>query len=132
MPEHVDLRILDGLDDPLRHLGFVRREAVMHAGDHDVEFGEQVVIEVQFAGGENIHFAAGQQAEVMAFVGEPGVDVGHLVQLLAQALGGESVRLKGRFRVIGDCPVGETQLDRHLGDLLDRLVTVTPVGVIVQ
>ncbi len=42
----------------------------MHAGDDHIQFRQQVVGEIELAVVENVHFGAGEQAEIGALVRE--------------------------------------------------------------
>ena len=64
----------------------------MQAGDDDVEFGEQVVVEIEPVL-ENVHLGAGEQAEINALVREALVEFFDLLDLL-----------RGRGRVRGRGP----------------------------
>ena len=73
MAEDVDEGILRGADDARGVVGFIRGKTGVKAGDDDVEFGEQVVVEIELVL-EDVHLGAGQQTEINALVGEPLVD----------------------------------------------------------
>ena len=66
MTEHVDERILSSADETIGHFFFVLRKALMNTGDHHVEFGQQLVIEIEFPFTQNVHFGAGEQTTCAA------------------------------------------------------------------
>ena len=63
MAEHGDVRILDGADDALCHLGLGQIEDVVNGGDDVVELRHDFVAEVEAAVFEDVHLTAGEDAE---------------------------------------------------------------------
>ena len=101
------------------------------AGDDDVQFGEQVVVEIQLVL-ENVHLGAGEQAEINALVGELLVDLFDFLDLLAEPGGVEAVRLEGGFGMVGDGPIVAAEVVHVAGDGFDGFMAVAPVGMIVE
>ena len=63
VPEDVDVRVGDGPHHPLGHLLAVHAQLGVHAGDDDVEAGEQVVVVVEQAVLEDVDLHAREDAE---------------------------------------------------------------------
>src|SRR5258706_3077509 len=131
VPEYVDKWILHGADDAAGVFGLIRGKARVKAGDDDIEFREQIVVEIQFVL-KNVHLGAGEEAEINAFIGKAPVDFFYLPDLLADAGGLEAVGLKGGFGMIGDGPVIAAEFDHVGGNLLERVAAVAPVGMVVE
>ena len=70
MAQYVDVFIFHRANDALGVLRLVQCEPLMRARDDHVQLGEQVVRKIQFTLGQNVHFRAGEQAEISAFIGE--------------------------------------------------------------
>ena len=60
MAEHVDERIFRGGDQAFGHFRFALGKTLVHAGHHHVQFRQQIIVEIQSALGENVHFRACQ------------------------------------------------------------------------
>ena len=62
-----DLRvgILDGGEDALGHCPAVEVHVGVNRNDHDVELREHFVVEIEVAVLQDIHFAAGEQADAV-------------------------------------------------------------------
>ena len=104
----------------------------MQARDHDVQLRQQLVGKIEFAVGQNVHFAAGEKPEIAPCRGDLFVDFFHRLELVAQARGVEAVGDERRFRVIGDGPVSAPQFAHVRGDVLQGVPAITPVRVVVQ
>src|ERR1700689_5454826 len=59
------VRILDGFQQPLGHLGRVLIENGMHAGDDEIHLGQHVVGEIEIAVGEYVDFDAGENGDAV-------------------------------------------------------------------
>ena len=92
MAEHVDITILRDTNDALRHLGLVLRGPLMDAGNHHIKLSEEVVVEVEFALDEDVHFRTGQEPEVDAVVRQALIECADLFDLLSETFWGESIR----------------------------------------
>jgi len=107
----------------------------MDRSDDDVQPCQQVLLLVRRPVGQDVHLDTGQDPERLrqhAVRGEPGeplVERGHQVQLLAQAVGGQPAGDREPGRVVGEHHVLVTQLDRRERHLFDRGAAVGPVGV---
>ena len=64
VPKAVDGRMSGGADDAGGGLGFGTAEALVDAGDDDVELVEEVVGEIEGAVFEDVNFDAGEEVEV--------------------------------------------------------------------
>jgi hypothetical protein len=131
MAEHVDVGVLRGANDAVGVVGFVAGKAGMEAGDDDIEFGKEVVVEIETVL-EDIDFGAGEQAEFTALVGERLVDLFNGLYLFAESGGFEAMGLKGGFGMISDGPVIAADFDHVIDDVFKRRVAVAPGGVIVK
>jgi hypothetical protein len=87
----MDPSILGGADDALGGVGFRAGKALVHAGHHDVEFSEQVIVKIQPAARQDVDFTAREQAEFGAFIGERLIDGGDRLELFAQAFRIEAI-----------------------------------------
>ncbi len=84
MAEHVDEWIFRGANKAFRRFGFVLREALVNARDDNLELGEQIVLKIQLAFAQDIHFRAGEKAAAPAGIGGLLVDLFDFLKLLAQ------------------------------------------------
>ena len=128
--EHVDVGVLRGSDEAAGVVGLVAAGDVQ-AGNNDVELGEQGVVKIEL-GFEDVHLDAAEQAEGVAVGLELLVDARDLGDLFAEPRLVEAVGLERCARVVGDGPVVAAQPAHVVGDLLERLGAVAPVGVVVQ
>ena len=99
----------------------------MHRRDHHVEFGEHLVGQVERAVGEDVHLHSREDLERRHL----GVDLGDLVDLLAQAAFVEPVRDGESGRVVGDRHPFVAQRCGGLGHRPQRRPSVGPGGVAV-
>ena len=97
----------------------------MHAGHHDVEFGQQVFVLVESAVLEDVHLDAGQDPER----GHLLVQGAHHVELIPQPLGIEPVRHRQAGAVVGQDQIAVTEVSGRLGHVRDRAPAVRPVRV---
>src|SRR5205814_2057938 len=65
--QDMDVAVLRGANEAFGHFRFALGEALMNAGDDDIELREKLVIEIEFAFGQDVHFAASQEPEINAF-----------------------------------------------------------------
>jgi hypothetical protein len=72
----LDVGILHNADEALGHFGFALGETLVDAGDDDIEFGEEVIVEIESAIGENVHFGAGEETKFLAGLGEFEIEGG--------------------------------------------------------
>ena len=86
MTEDVGVRVGHRRDHAVGHRLLAHAELRVHARDHDVELGEQVVVLVEATVFEDVDLDAGEDAERRELVVEPR---DHL-ELLAQPLGVEA------------------------------------------
>ena len=100
----------------------------MHAGDDDVELGEQVGVLVEPAVLQDVDLDPGEDAERRQLL----VESRHPLQLRLETFGVETVRDRERRRVVGERKVRVAELGPLAGHLLDRGPTVGPVGVQVE
>jgi hypothetical protein len=92
----------------------------VHRGDDEVQFGENVILVVQRAVPEYVHLGAAEEAYlVVLLVSRP-----HGLQLLLQALGGETVSHPEALGVVAEYEVLVAELDRGLGHALDGALAV--------
>ena len=98
MAEHVDVGVRDRAHHPVGHR--LRRHAQLrvHARDHHVELGEQLVGMVERAVLEDVALDAGEDAERRELLVQSGDDV----ELLAQPLDREAARDLERRRMVGE------------------------------
>ena len=71
MADDVDVRVLDGGEQPPGHLRGCLIEIGVHRGDQDIEAGEEVVVPVQRAVCGDVEFGAVQHRDPVA-AGHPG------------------------------------------------------------
>ena len=64
--EDVNKRIFGGADQAPGHLRFALGEALMDAGHDHVQLGQKIVLKVQPAIGQDVHFRAGEETEIVA------------------------------------------------------------------
>ncbi len=100
----------------------------MHARDHDVDLREQFLGTVERAVVEDVDLDAGEDAERRHLLVQAGDDV----DLLAEPVGGESVRDRQARRMVGEREVLVPERPGALRHHLDRVAAVGPVGVDVQ
>ncbi len=120
------IRIAGSADQPLRCLRLRLAEALMDAGDHHVQFGQQIIRKIELAVLQDVHFRAGEQAKFCSFLGQLLVDVIDLLELLPHARGVQAVGLEGSLGVISDCPVGQPKFAHRFGNLFGRLMSIAP------
>ncbi len=130
MSQHGDVRILNGSNDALRHLRLGQIEDVVHGGDHIIELAHNLVTEIEAAILENVHLAAGKDAE--ALFGHLLIQCLDLFDLFQQSLLIQPIRLERRLAVIGDAKVLQTQLMRRLRHLAQSRATIAGGGVVVK
>ena len=82
--EHGDVRIRDGADDALGHLGLREVEDGVHGGDDVIELREDFVGKVERAVVQDVALDAGEEAEVAV---EGGVQLANFVELREELLG---------------------------------------------
>ena len=70
----------------------------MGRGNDDVEFGQDVVLKIQAAVGEDVHLAAGEQLDPLDFIG----GLVDLLHVLEQSFGGQAVGDDLALGVVGD------------------------------
>jgi hypothetical protein len=128
MAEHGDVRIFDGADDALCHLGLGEVEDVVNARHGVVELGQNLVGEVERAVFEDVHLATGK--EMRAF--ELGIQLADLGDLRQQTLFIEAVGLEGRFAVIGDAEVLQAEVVGCLRHLAKGGAAIAGGGVVVK
>ena len=119
-------RIARRPDEALRGFRLTLGEALVNAGDHDVQFGQEIVRQIQRPVLENVHLDASEQAERRAFVGHALVDGADFQDFLSQASRVKAVGLERGLRVVGYGPVGQAQLVHRTGDFFRRLMPVAP------
>ena len=122
----------NGLATAAEHAGGVPRrvlpEARVHAGRHPVEAGQQLVLEVEPAVGEDVHLG-GLEHDDVVLARVLGVD---LLPLAAHPLGVEAARHRQALGVVADRQVGVAARAGRLDHLGDRARAVAPAGVRVQ
>ena len=128
MPDAVHERVLDCRDHPLGHRSPGDLERGVDAGHHPVELGEQVVVVVERAVGQDVDLGAGEQPKAAT----PRVERPHLLNPLRQPLRGDVVAEAVAGGVVGDREVGVAAAPRRLGHLLERVVAVGDRGVAVE
>ena len=124
--EDVEVRVLDRREHPPGHPGALVAESAVDGADHDVEPGEQLVLLVERAVGEDVDLDAGEDPEALR---QRVVDRGHVVELSRQPVGGQPAGHLQPRRVVGEHHVLVPELDRRERHLLDRRAAVGPVGV---
>ncbi len=123
------MRVRDRGKHPPGHPRRVVAQLAVHRADHQVQPGEQLVLLVQRAVVEDVDLDAGEDPEA---VRQLLVQLRHVVELAAQAVGGQPVRDLEPRRVVGEHEVLMAEVGRGQRHLLDRGTAVRPVGVHVQ
>ena len=123
------MRRAHGGDHPRRHLLAVHAQLRVHAGDDDVEVGEEVVVEIERAIEVDVDLHPVEDAERSELLVEHGDDA----DLLNQPLAVEAVGDGQPRRVVGEHDVLVAEGDRRSRHRLDRRSAVAPrrVGVAV-
>ena len=120
MPDDLRVRIFDGREHALGHRAAFQAHKGVHGNDHDVEFGENVVRQIEAAILQYVHFDAGQKANAgLAFV--RGANFARLLE------GARFVHAVGecqRLAVIGDGDVLVSERARRRGHGFDRVLAV--------
>jgi hypothetical protein len=120
--EDVDVRAGHGLDDAAGHLGPLHAQLGVDARHHDVELGQQLLVLVERAVGQDVDLDAREDAERrQALVERP-----HLVELAAQALGREAPGDGEAGRVVGEHHVLVAEAHGRPGHRLDGGAAVGP------
>ena len=141
--DHVDVRVLDRVEDALGQLGTRLAARDVERSDDQVERREQLVWIVELAVGADLELAAVQQAEALVVrLGrrrpslllrrEALVEGADERALFLDALGGEAARDRERLRVIGHDLVGVAAAARELSHGFDRHRAVGPVRMGVE
>ncbi len=69
-------------------------EALVNARHDHIQFGQEVVGKIEFAVLQNVHFRAGEQAEVGSLPGQRLVDLFDFFELLTDSRGIQAVGLE--------------------------------------
>jgi hypothetical protein len=105
-----------------RGCGLLRHaEARMDRRHNKIKTGQQFVIEIKRAVGQNVHFGALQDAEGSQL----SIQFVNLVPLLPNAFGTETSGVSGHLRMIGNPHKLKTAVLRGLGDLTQCCSSVT-------
>ena len=63
MRDDLRVRIFDGRENALGHRGALEIHVGVDGNKHDVELREDFVVQIEFAVFQNVHFAAGEDAD---------------------------------------------------------------------
>ena len=127
VPEDVGVGALDGGQHAARHGTAVHGQLGVDAGHDHVEAGQEILVLVETTVLEDVDLDAGEDAERRQF----GVELGHDVELPAQALGVEPVGHGEPGTVVGEGPVVVAEVTGRLGHLPDGAAAVGPVRMAV-
>ena len=125
------MRVGDRAQHPPGHRVGVVPQSTVDGADHDVEPGEQLVLLVERAVGEDVHLDAGEQPEVRSGAGQGSLSAATTSSCSAQPVGGQAAGHGQPGRVVGEHQVRVAEVDRGGDHLLDRRAAVGPVGVAV-
>ena len=125
--QDVGVRALDGPQHARGHRGSIHPELGVHAGHHDVELRQQVLVLVQRTVLKDVDLNPAQDAKRRQLF----VQLLDDLELLPQPLGVEAVGDRQSGAVIGQGPIGVAQLLRRFGHFTDRAAAVRPVRVAV-
>ena len=125
--EDVQVRVGDRGQHPPGHLRPLVLQAAVHRPDHHVQPGQQLVVLVERAVGEDVHLDAGEDPETLAAA--PSLTCATWSSCSAQPVGGQPPGHRQPGRVVGQHQVLVAELDRGQRHLLDRRAAVGPVRV---
>ena len=126
--EDVDVRAGDRRDHAPGHLSALHAQLRVHARDHHVDAGQQLLVLVERAVFQDVDLDAGEDPERREVV----VERVHDLELLAQTVGREPVGDLEARRVVGEREVLVPEVAGLAGHRRDRVAAVGPVGVGVQ
>ena len=128
VPEDVNERVLDRGNEAPRGRLRVLAEGGVRRGDDDIQLGEEIVVVVEPAVGEDVHLRAGEDGDAAGRT----VGLAHGLDVLAETLRREPVGLHAGPGVIGHRDGVEAAGSGLLGEPFDREPPVGGEGVGVQ
>src|SRR4051812_20397491 len=125
MADEGDVRVVEDLEEAVRHLRGFLCESGMYAGDDDVHLREYIVREIERPVGENVHFNAGEDLDAIDLL----VALANALDMRFGALVIESVCEGEILGMVGDGHVLVTALKGGGGHFFDGALAVGFNGV---
>src|SRR5450631_1555336 len=105
MRQHRHERIAHRANNALCHVRFREGKRGVHRSYHVIEFGEELVVEIERATAENIALDSGEESEIIEFA----IELSDRGDLRSQPRGIEPARLDRAAAVIGDAEILQSE-----------------------
>ena len=125
MRQDRDESIFHRANDALGHLRFGQIKNRMNGRDHEIQFGQNLIVKIEFAIAKNIALHSCKNPETVRFL----VQFPNRRDLRAQLRRIDAVRLNRALAVLGNSQIFQAELLRRCRHFLECIVTVACDGV---